>query len=253
MSEFKLNWKPSPYDSRDLETERPLKLTAVKIPVKFELPIQVPIYDQKTLGSCTSNSGCVCYRYEVRERLKDFEPSRLFLYYNTRVLEGTQNEDSGAYIRDVFKSLSKSGLAAEKTWPYDINKFTQQPPTEAFDEGRKHLVTKYAKVKQTRLDIQSVLLSGACVSFGFTVYESFMSGKWASKTGKMPIPKKGEEILGGHAVTIIGWDNRRKSFLIQNSWGESWGQNGKFWMPYTFLLDSDMANDFWCIEEISEI
>jgi hypothetical protein len=66
----------------------------------------------------------------------------------------------------------------------------------------------------------------------------------------MPIPKKGERLVGGHAVTLIGYDDSKQAFLIQNSWGTEWGLNGKFWMPYSFALDSRECDDFWCIDEI---
>jgi C1A family cysteine protease len=61
----------------------------------------------------------------------------------------------------------------------------------------------------------------------------------------MPMPKPNEEILGGHAVMAIGYDDSKQMFKIRNSWGTRWGQAGHFWMPYDFITDRDYADDFW--------
>ncbi len=203
-------------------------------------------------GNCTANSGCLCYRYEYKQSKGDFkfDPSRLFLYYNTREIEGTVNEDSGAYIRDVFKALNKKGLCEEIYFPYIESTFANQPTTQAYANGMKYQTLKYAAVPQFETTIKQTLLSGAAISFGFDVYESFFDEtKWNGST--MPIPKKGERMSGGHAVTLIGYSDVKNAFLVQNSWGENWGDNGKFWMPYSFLLNRDHCSDFWCIEEIN--
>lgn len=244
-----LNWKPSPPDLRDIKSLRAVK--ASPLPDEFELPLKTTLYDQLNIGSCVMNSGCTCFNYEVLENFKDvkFEPSRLFGYYNARKLQGWENEDSGSYIRDGFKAMNKWGLCKESLWPYIESKVTTEPTKLAYDDGPNQITIKYATVPQTETAIKQVLVSGAAVSFGFWVYDSFMDN-WDSTTGVMPIPKPGESFLGGHAVTIIGWSNAKKCFLIQNSWGTSWGQEGLFWMPYSFLLNPKYASDFWCIEEI---
>lgn len=245
------NWKPSPADERDLPSTRHLYLPPTSLPSEFELEKKIPIYDQEDLGSCTANSGCVCYRLESAQLLGDFrfEPSRLFLYYNTRLLEGTPEEDSGAYIRDVFKALNKYGLAHETFFPYNTRDFAKKPTADALINGLKNVVVKYTAVQQNQTVIKQTLLSGAAISFGFNVYTSFEHGNWHTTSGMMPIPKNTELLLGGHAVTIIGWSDSKQAFLIQNSWGTEWGLEGKFWMPYSFLL-SKQCDDFWCIDEI---
>lgn len=219
--------------------------------------LQVEKYHNFALSSgvfvhnCTANSACACFRYETAQVKNnfDFEPSRLFQYYNSRLLEGTENEDAGAYIRDAFKAMNKYGLSLEKTWPYIISKFAIKPPVEAYAEGLKNVTVKYATVNQSESQIKQTLLSGAAISFGFNVYDSFF-GSWEHITGIMPLPKKTESLQGGHAVTIVGWSDTKKCFLIQNSWGENWGQKGLFWMPYSFLLNTNECDDFWCIEEV---
>ena len=215
--QYKLNWKPSPFDPRDFKSERHNRVVGQILPAEFMLP-RVSVYDQKNLGSCTSNSGCLCYKFEAFQLNKSVEPSRLFLYYNTREIEGTVNEDSGAYIRDVFKALNKRGLCEEKYFPYVESTFKNKPSQEAYDNGLKYQTVKYTAVPKDLTQIKQTIYSGAVVSFGFTVYSSFF-GSWDRSTGVMPIPKKGERIEGGHATSLIGWSDSKKCFIVQNSWG----------------------------------
>lgn len=247
-----LNWKKGPEDSRDFKSIR--RLTApVELPSEFELDKQIPVFDQLSIGSCVSNSACACFRYELAQLVGnfDFEPSRLFEYYNARKLQGWENEDSGAYIRDGFKALNKWGLATEALWPYTdtLAALTKEPSANVYEDGLKALAVKYAAVPQNERAIKETLISGAAVSFGFNVYQSFF-GSWESGNAIMPIPKKTESLQGGHAVTLTGFRDDIKCFIVQNSWGESWGKNGKYFMPYSFVLNPVESDDFWCIEEI---
>lgn len=201
MNNFKLNWKPSPKDERDFKSLRFLA-SPVKLPAEFELDRKIPVYNQGGIGSCTSNSACSCFRYEVAQITNnfEFEPSRLFQYYNTRKLQGWENEDSGGYIRDAFKAMNKWGLCFELLWPYQdtLQALVKEPNKQAYENGSKNIAVKYARVDQNEIKIKQTLLSGAAVSFGFMVYSSFY-GSWSETTGMMPIPKKSEQLLGGHA------------------------------------------------------
>lgn len=259
MNNYKLNWKRGPKDERDFKSLRHLA-APVNLPSEFELDRQIPVQDQGNIGSCTAHSSALCFRYEVAQLKNnfDFEPSRLFQYYNTRKLQGWESSDSGGYIRDSFKAMNKWGLCKESIWPYKdtLQALVKEPSNECYDDGLKNVAVKYASIPQSETLIKQTLVSGAAISFGFNVYQSFY-GSWSETTGMMPIPKRGEELLGGHAVAIIGFSDSKKAFLIQNSWGD-WGKGalksenraGLFWMPYSFLLNPNEADDFWCIEEV---
>jgi C1A family cysteine protease len=54
-------------------------------------------------------------------------------------------------------------------------------------------------------------------------------------------------MIGGHAVMAVGYDDEKKHFIIQNSWGTEWGDKGFFYMPYDYAANSDLAADFWTI------
>src|SRR3954452_17409791 len=87
-----------------------------------------PVYDQGQLGSCTANAIGGAFEFDLlAQGLADFVPSRLFIYYNERAIEGSIDSDSGAMIRDGIKSVAKVGVCAETSWKYDITKFTEGP------------------------------------------------------------------------------------------------------------------------------
>jgi C1A family cysteine protease len=181
----------------------------------------------------------------------DFMPSRLFIYYNERAIEGTVGSDSGAMIRDGIKSVAKLGVCDEPTWPYDITRFTDQPPKQAYRDASKHQATVYRRVLGAVHQMQGRLASGYPFVFGFSVYESFMSEQVA-KTGEVPLPTRGEQLIGGHAVVAVGYDDSIQRFIVRNSWGSKWGMKGYFTMPYAYLTDPQLASDFWAIYSVEE-
>jgi C1A family cysteine protease len=191
-----------------------------------------PIYDQGNLGSCTANAiaGAIAYD-QKKQQLSEFTPSRLFIYYNERLKEGTVNSDSGAAIRDGIKSVAKQGACAEAEWPYDINQFSVKPTQVCYDSALMHKVILYQRIVNNLLQMKGCLASESPFVYGFTVYESFESEEVAA-TGIVPMPQQGEQVLGGHAVMAVGYDDSKQFFICRNSWGESWGDNGYFYMPY---------------------
>ncbi len=209
-----------------------------------------PVYSQGELGSCTANAIAAALEFDRRkQQLPDFVPSRLFIYFNERVMEHTVNSDSGAQIRDGIKSVAKLGVCPESEWPYDISKFTVRPPAQCYTDAKLDRAVSYQRVQQNPTQLQACLASGYPIVFGFSVYESFESQDVAVR-GIVPMPQKGEQLLGGHAVLCVGYFNDRKRFLIRNSWGDSWGMQGYCEMPYEYLLDENLADDFWVIKTV---
>ena len=224
-----------------------------KIPHSIDLRSQCPsILNQGHLGSCTSNAMSNAFRFdEMKQGNSDiFMPSRLFLYYNERAMEGHTSSDTGASVRDGMKCMNKIGMCEEKDWPYDITKFTEKPTEMCYEFAKKHCSIKYQRVIQRELQLKSALASGYPVVFGFTVYQSF-EGEEVAKTGIVPMPNKNESMLGGHCVLLVGFDDDKKQFIVQNSWGEEWGDNGYCYFPYEYLTNANLASDFWTMEKIS--
>ncbi|WP_163569114.1 C1 family peptidase [Fodinicola feengrottensis] len=243
-------WIPDLPDFRDLEFTV-ADLVATALPASVDLREHCPaVYDQGHLGSCTANAiGGALQFDQIRQQETDFAPSRLFIYYSEREVEGTVGSDSGAMIRDGIKCVNKLGAPPETDWAYDITKFTQKPPQQAYDDAAKHQALKYQRVTQTVDDMKGCLASGLPFVFGFSVYESFESPDVA-KTGDAPMPAKGEKLLGGHAVLAVGYDDATSRFLVRNSWGDGWGQQGYFTLPYDYLTHQGLASDFWVVQSV---
>jgi C1A family cysteine protease len=241
-------WKPDLPDFRDyLLAVRPPKKLPDKVSLRAEMP---PVYDQGQIGSCTANAIGAALEHGQRRQKKarPATPSRLFIYYNERVMEGTVGEDSGAYIRDGVKSVNILGAPPETLWPYDEARFTEQPPKRAYTTALRHQALSYARVTPTTAALQSVLAAGFPIMFGFTVFETFESNEVA-KNGRVPMPASDERLIGGHAVLLIGYDvtSGLNVWEVRNSWSADWGDDGYCWFPGSYLVDSGLAADFWTI------
>jgi C1A family cysteine protease len=94
--------------------------------------------------------------------------------------------------------------------------------------------------------MKASLAAGYPFVFGFSVYESF-EGDAVAKSGIVPMPGMTEMEVGGHAVMAVGYDDSQQRFLARNSWGSEWGMSGYFTIPYDYLTDSNLADDFWVI------
>lgn len=247
MPKNSYGWLPEIGDHRDIQ----FKLSAIPIPSSIDLRDKMPpVYDQGQLGSCVANAVGAAFQYEhVKQGLENFPPSRLFLYYNTRVIERTVRSDSGCFIRDCIKTIRREGAPPEECWPYNIEKFAIAPPIACYQVGKQHAAVEYQKLPPARMAILEALARGFPVVFGFTVYESFDSLE-VSQTGVVPLPKKREAVYGGHAVTCVGYDKLKQHFIIRNSWGESWGDKGHCYFPFGYLSATD-ASDFWIIKKVS--
>ena len=242
-------WRPDKPDRRDRYR---LRRAGVALPPYVDLTAQMPaVYDQGSLGSCTGNAIAAAVEYTRRKQsLADFVPSRLFIYYNERDIEGTVSSDAGAEIRDGIKSVVSLGACAETEWPYDVSQFATKPSDQCYADAKKDLVTRYARVDQTLDGLRQCLADGFPVVFGFTVYESFESDAVA-QSGVVPMPTAGEDMLGGHATLMVGYDDAHQQFIVRNSWGLSWGRGGYFLMPYAYPTDGDLASDFWQIDAVT--
>jgi C1A family cysteine protease len=249
----RFGWVPDLPDARDFMYSAPEEVLT-SLPKKVDLRSKMPpVYDQGQLGSCTANAISAAFEYDqVKEGLKDFMPSRLFIYYNERAIEGTVDSDSGAMIRDGIKSIAKLGVCDEGVWPYDIARFTEKPPKQAYDDAKSHQATLYRRVIGNLHQMQGCLASGYPFVFGFSVYESFMSADVA-RTGEVPLPPRSEKLVGGHAVVAVGYDDRIQRFIVRNSWGNGWGMKGYCTMPYGYLTDPQLARDFWAIYTVEKV
>jgi C1A family cysteine protease len=244
-------WHPSHPDTRDFRFA-PHPETVANLPPQFDLRPQCPPpYDQGQLGSCTANGTAFAVQFarRVEQLTPDFTPSRLFIYYGERQIEGTVDSDSGAEIRDGFKVLSTQGAPPETDWPYEISQFATQPPPQAYEDAKLDMALQFMAVNQDLTTIKSSIYQNCPVVMGFTVYQSFES-QGVANTGVMPMPQPNEKVVGGHCTVWVGWDDSKQVFITRNSWGAGWGEGGYFYFPYAYALDPNLASDFWSLQKL---
>jgi C1A family cysteine protease len=221
---------------------------ALNLPDRADLrPNCPPVLEQLSIGSCTAVAIANCYKFLLmKEKLPAFLPSRLFIYYNERAIQGTIERDSGALIRNGFKTISKQGVCDENLWKYEVSKFRLKPPAVCYSEALKHRAVEYQRVSQTLNQMKLCLVEGFPIVGGFIAYESFES-KEAARTGILNLPAAGERKLVGHAVLIVGYDSDSERFIAMNSWGNTWGLQGYFTVPFEYFISEELASDFWTL------
>lgn len=248
----KFSWKPDLPDIRDYSIDR-MGLNRLSVsPTAVNLRRWCSaVEDQGIIGSCTANAIVGMLEYNRnRKGIGGVNLSRLFLYYNERVLGENIYEDSGAYLRDGVKTAALNGVCLSEKWPYRVGYWKARPPREAYVDGLNYTISKYYRLN-TLEDMKTTLANGHVFVFGFAVYDSFLTDTVAY-TGIVPMPTATERLLGGHAMMAVGYDDATQRFLVRNSWGKNWGipdgnLGGYCYMPYPFLEERNLSDDFWTI------
>jgi C1A family cysteine protease len=260
-----LGWRRDLPDHRDFAFAAPQDVL-VALPTQVDLrPQMPPVYDQGPIGSCTANAiaGAIQFDRSKLQESPDFIPSRLFVYWNERNMEHSVPLDAGAEIRDGIKSIARYGAPPETDWPYvptPADPFTNlfpagsppvtKPPTTAYTDAAKHLAVSYLRVQQTLSQLKGCLAQGYPFVFGFAVYSSIYDAN-NNPVVTLPMPKATDQLLGGHAVLAVGYQDSHNVFICRNSWGSNVQDQGYFFIPYAYLLDLNLASDMWTIRKIS--
>lgn len=250
-----LGWISDQPDQRDRIFKPTLTFKVARQAPPVDLRSDCPaVYDQGQLGSCTANALAAAFDFDRKKEGKNFlTPSRLFIYWNERDMEGTVDQDSGAMIRDGVKVLVNFGTPPESEWPYDITKFTDKPSAQVFADAEKNQALTYQRIVTPHADpahdMIACLASGYPFVAGISVYESFESPE-ANKTGVIPLPTQNEALLGGHAILIVGYQPERECFIFRNSWGVAWGDQGYGYLPVSYLTNKGLASDMWLIQTV---
>lgn len=255
----RLGWLKEPPDLRDRAFAVSARVAAAALPTHADVRPAMPrVYDQGQLGSCTANAANACVQHaETAAGDPDHDRlSRLWTYYWSRELEGTETDDSGAYIRDAFKVAATRGVPREKFWPYNVDRFAERPPDSLKAAALEHQAISYHRIDTTRASEASMagcLAEGFPFAFGFDVPASFedigANGYWT--------PQVGEPSIGGHAVVAVGYDFRPDAWngaagghwIVRNSWSAGWGLAGHFLVPRAWLPRN--ADDLWTVRAVS--
>lgn len=252
-------WIPDRPDSRDRLFAAPTRRAAMELPLMVDHRKKlapVPVENQGTAGSCTANSVVtqIEFHHDVLgpKKRKHVDFSRRWLYTKALIAEGSFPHDVGCQIRTVMRLASKYGVPLESRWPYDERKISERPPALQKDCR----INNYMRVSPDLVSIKAALAMGYIISFGFQVTSGFMSEE-TERTGIVRKWKRGERMLGGHAVVAVGYNEEMTdgvlsypSLICRNSWGKSWGNSGHFYLPFDWITTPGMSDDFWLARSV---
>lgn len=223
------------------------------------------IKNQGQQGSCLSFALTSIFEYVMQlNAAKEYDLSEAFLYYNARDIDGESavDEDSGSRFKPSIDSLVKYGIALEKVWPYNENVYSQKPSEEAYADAATRKLISAMNVNLKVEDIKSALVDNCPVAASFTLTRSFF--EHGSTDGYIPMPSD-EEIASSlnpeseeyrhscHAMVIVGFSDELQMFIVRNSWGKDWGDNGYCYIPYSYIEHKDLFNYACILTEIENL
>jgi C1A family cysteine protease len=249
LQHIKFNLKRDPHDERD----HMFKLSTVPIivPSKVDLSSKFPpVWHQGSIGSCTGHGVAAVLKF-VKKTLFQSIPSRLFIYTNAKVVDGSDpTEDSGASIRSALKGVGTYKCVDETVWKYSESNACITPPTDVYKKATEPVKMAYERVPQSLNTIKGCLFNNKPIVIGIQCYESLMDPATMS-TGQIPIPNTvSETSLGGHCIVLCGYDDATQSFLLRNSWGNKVGlpqKRGYFTIPYAYIINRELTSDLWTL------
>jgi hypothetical protein len=238
---------PSPSDYRaNPQVEAP--------PRKVDLRAMCsPIEDQGALGSCTANAtvGALEYRQRVLKQ-PQINLSRIFVYFNARRMSGRVNVDSGAQIAESMAAVMAYGAPAEQHWPYNPARFADLPPPQIYDEAQRNQPGEYARVDRGE-GVVGALARGFPVVFGIQL--PMRCYQEAGATGVIPAPTERERHAppeGGHSMLIVGYDLDQGTYLLRNSWGTGWGDQGYARVPISVMDEYARPDAYWIVGNLKD-
>lgn len=246
MNKIFLDTVPSLVDERDFRYSQ--KRSNLKQSVDLR-EWDSRVEDQGYVGSCVGNAIANAYELTVRRLYPDkfIELSRLFVYYNSRLFDNSYKLDIGTYIRDGLKSVARYGICSEELWPYVEENFDKQPDPKCYVDGTRRVITKYETLYTLR-DVLEVLNDDRPVVIGMNIYDEFMD--ISSINPVVRLPKETDIAINAHAVVLVGYDLNRNLFLAKNSFGNTWGDNGYFWIPFEYMRTEIFEK--WCFDISSQ-
>ena len=224
-----------------------LVLPVIPVPVSFDFTKAMsPVRDQKSEGTCVAFASVVGVKefQDKKEYHKLIRLSPRFLYSLCKKFDGIPFED-GTYPRIAMKVLLNYGVCHESFWPYLPNK-KSLPHKGADQDAKKFRINAYARLKSQLEMKRSLLINGPFLA-GIEVFKSWFT-KRVEKSGLIPIPKRNEELIGGHAICIVGYDNKLGIYKFKNSWGVKWADQGYGYLPYEYM--EKYCSDAWSATDL---
>ncbi len=247
IHDFSINYYPvvsEPDDPRNFFYEN----TNSELKEEVDLrPLAGKVRNQANLRSCSGEAVVAAYeillKKEHPEKFTNLSP--LFVFHNAKMFETRRHIlDAGVYIKDAIRAVKHFGICSEDVWPYDYQNFSVNPTEESYIDAKKRKLKSYHRLKDFD-DITDALTNEIPVISAIKTFSNFTNLGWDG-TSNLGIPNNRDFLIGGHAVTLVGYDKNKESLIAKNSFGSHWGDNGYFYIPFDYARSHFL--DSWVIE-----
>lgn len=252
---YKLDLIKDEQDYRDFKlTEETFNLQGTTLSKSVDWTDKMsPVKDQGRLGSCVSFASVAVKEFQEQQehlnevksgkkyKKKNWDFSEQWLYYKCKEIDGYSGE--GTYIRCAMKVLNKIGVPCEKGWEYN-DKIKGKPESWARMVSTWNIIDSYYRVRGID-DLRLALENGPVVGGILCFREIFFVGE----DGMISYPSNPDEIFGGHAIAIVGFDDEKQLIKFKNSWSENWGKNGYGYISYKYV--NNFMLDCWAMKDLS--
>jgi hypothetical protein len=226
------------------------------LPPKVDLRPYLTSVEEQVGNSCVANACAGAYEYLAKRNLGEAaDVSRLFIYYNARLEDEDVEEDEGTSMQSAIEGLKKYGACREDLWPNDEDSITAEPVEDAYQHGARFKIAE-AEYVETDLDLyRHTLAEGYPIAFCLNTFTSFDDA--TENRGRVPVPKKAEQVReehGWHAMLCVGYLDKDQMFIVRNSWGNEWGDNGYCYIPYKYVIHEDLnGHDTWVVKSVEDL
>ncbi|MEM9570744.1 MAG: C1 family peptidase [Pseudomonadota bacterium] len=230
-----------------------LEVKAGGVPERVDLrQFCSPVENQGRTNSCVANAVVGALElHQVKAGMPLTDLSRLFLYYNARELFNLQHMDKGTRVQHAMAALLAHGCCEARLWPFQPTNVNTQPTQNCYANAAHHEAIQFARAPHGDAAL-SVLAEG--VPIAFTMFAPVDYYVVAAQSGTMPRPDqiRAQPVPAGHAMLIVGYDLADRTYLVRNSFGTQFAENGYFKLPFETLDVWGDNREFWAIGAIEQ-
>lgn len=222
------------------------------LPSSVDLRKEFPgIKNQGPQGACSAFSLVSVIEYFIHKILRDsVDLSEAFVYYNARKLSGDTEIDEGATFTEIIQSIRDNGVCLEELCPYNPKVYNEEPSEEAYGEADSRKITEAKNVRLEVDDIKSALAQGYPVVISARAFRSYVTN--ANGVLSMPSSKElDDDKAHNHAMVICGYIDKEGFFIVRNSWGTNFGDNGYCYLPYEYVRTPNVLNGAYVVTGIN--
>ncbi len=227
-----------------------------QLPPKVDLRPWMTTVESQVGNSCVANAFVGAYEYLAKQALGDAgDVSRLFVYYNARCQDGDDIADRGTQMISAIQALVEYGACTESTWPNDETLLCDEPHGDAYTEAERFKIVEAEQIETDLDHWRHTLAEGYPIAFALNTFESFDEA--TRNRGRIPLPKASDNVRethGWHAMLCVGYSDKDQMFIVRNSWGAEWGDQGYCYLPYKYVIHPEFnGHDSWIIKSVTDL